>query len=360
VGLTPLLAEIASGRALPCGASLEDEFWEAARREGMQALVADALLSSDWPGTASSRRTARAELAAADAQWALRKRDTLRVLDALAAHDVRPVLIKGAALACTHYPRPHLRPRLDTDLLIAEGDVSRARRAFESLGAVLVPHVTGRLVMPQFHYDTRDRSACVHSYDVHWKIVVPPRFANALSWDEIAAEATALPDIPKGRSASAVHALLLACVHRAAHHGAGGPLIWLHDVHLLCERMVPAEEERVYALASARRIAAVVSRTLADSHAAFGGAVARRLAERLGAGRSYELTASSLRPQSLARAAVDDLRSLPWRDRMRMLKELLAPGPDYMRATYAAGSRSPLALLYLRRIVRGARRWSRL
>lgn len=360
MGLTPLLAAIVFHRALPVRDAVDGAFWQATRQEGLHALLADALVSEDWPGAEAARQTARAELAAAVAQWALRTRDLLRVLDRLEAHDVRPVLIKGAALACTHYAAPYLRPRLDTDLLITEPEAARARRAFESLGAALVPHVTGRLVMPQFHYVTCDLSGCVHAYDVHWRIVVPPRFATALSPEEIRAEAVPIPALsPSARGASAVHALLLACVHRAAHHGSGGPLIWLHDVHLLCERMGSAEEERVCELASARRIAAVVARALADSFAAFGGGRTERLAGRLARARATELTASSLRPQSRVRAAIDDLRTLTWRDRLQMMRELLVPGAEYMRGTYAPGNSSPLALLYLRRIARGAVRWSR-
>jgi len=41
---------------------------------------------------------------------------------ALGAAGVRVVLFKGAALAYTHYPAPHLRVRADTDLLVTAED----------------------------------------------------------------------------------------------------------------------------------------------------------------------------------------------------------------------------------------------
>ncbi len=356
MGLTPLLAAIISHRALPSPAAVDDGFWEAARRERVHALVAQAMVSAEWPGTDAAYRTARAELAAAAAQCALRERDLLRVLDCLDAHQVRPVLIKGAALAWTHYAQPHLRPRLDTDLLITEPEVTRARRAFQSLGAALVPHVTGRLVMPQFHYTASDHQGCVHAYDVHWRIAVPPRFATAISPEEIAADAVPISPLgPHARGTSTVHALLLACVHRAAHHEAAGPLIWLYDVHLLCEAMTAAEETRVFDLAAARGIRAVVARMLSEAHTAFGGERTGRVAATLTLPGEEPAAA---REGNRLRAALDDVRVLGWRDRAQLVKELLVPGADYMRGTYAPGSRAPLALLYLRRIARGALRRS--
>ena len=354
MGLTPLLAAIISGRALPMREAVDDGFWEAARQDGVHALVAETIGSAGWPADAAPCRTARDELAAAAAGHALRELDLRRVLECLDAHEVHPVLIKGAALACTHYARPYLRPCLDTDLLITEPEVSSARAAFESLAATLIPHVTGRIVMPQFHYRTRDASGGAQTYDVHWRIAVPPRFAATIPPEELSASAAPIPALgPYARGPSAVHALLLACVHREAHHAAGGPLIWLYDVHLLCERLAPAEEDRVCELASDRGIRAAVARTLADAGAAFGGERTGRLAGRLAPpGRRPSAAA---RPGRV-RAAIQDLSALRWRERAELLRELLTPGAGYMRTTYAPGSRAPLPLLYLRRIVRGALR----
>lgn len=355
--LTPLLAAIASRRALPSREAADDEFWRAAREQRVHALLAQALVSEEWPGAPAARRAARAELAAAVAQWTLRKHDLLRVLDCLDRHGVRPTLIKGAALACTHYARPHLRPSLDLDLLITETEVSAAQLAFESLGATLIPHVTGRLVMPQFHYDTSDASGCVHSYDIHWRIVVPPRFAGALSPEEIAAEAVPIGALgPFARGACAVHALLLASVHRAAHHRANGPLIWLKDVDLLCEGLTHAEEDRVCELSRSRGIVPAVTGMLTDAHAAFAGAGTGRLAARLAT--TGEFAVARPEPKTRMAASFEDFRALGWPDRIRLARQLLAPGPEYMRKTYAPGSRSPLPLLYLRRIASGAWRWS--
>jgi hypothetical protein len=356
-----LLADLITGRVHPDPRRFGERVWRDATDERVQFLVAEALLQSGREA-AGFRALARSHLAAAEARRVLWEQDIRRVLARLAEHGVRPVLIKGAALAYTHYARPHLRPRLDTDLLIDERDVVRAREAFASLGGGLVPLVTGRLVMPQFQYETSDATGCVHVYDVHFKVAVPPRFSRALEFAEISTGSVAIPSLAEGaRAPSAIHALLLACVHRAAHHRSGGPLIWLHDVHLIADRLSPLEQQEVASLAAARGLVQVVLDMTGDAYAAFGGERAARLCSLLTDARQGMKTGDVLLGSRRTRvgAALDDLRALGWRDRAELFRELLLPRADYMRGTYAPGSRVPLPVLYLRRIVRGAWNWSR-
>src|SRR3954468_24140088 len=53
-----------------------------------------------------------------------------RVIDALAASGLRPILLKGTGLAYGVYPAPASRPRGDTDLIIPQRDAGRARDIF--------------------------------------------------------------------------------------------------------------------------------------------------------------------------------------------------------------------------------------
>ena len=56
--------------------------------------------------------------------------------------------------------------------------------------------------------------------------------------------------------------------------------------------------------------------------------------------------------------AMWDFRALPsWTDRCRLVCQHLFPSAHYMRDTYAPSSSAPLAVLYARRALRGARRW---
>jgi len=55
-----------------------------------------------------------------------------------------------------------------------------------------------------------------------------------LSHDEIAERATPLPALgPDARAACGTDALVLACLHRAAHHRDSEELLWLYDIHLI-------------------------------------------------------------------------------------------------------------------------------
>src|SRR5437764_10081876 len=53
----------------------------------------------------------------------IRHAELASVLTELTAAGVRALVVKGAALAHTHYPAPHVRVRADTDLVIAASDL---------------------------------------------------------------------------------------------------------------------------------------------------------------------------------------------------------------------------------------------
>ena len=73
--------------------------------------------------------------------------------------------------------------------------------------------------MYQASYVTRPRNAPVHVVDLHWRIANPQRVRPVLAYEELAAAAEPVPALaPRARGLRRVHALLLACVHRVAHH----------------------------------------------------------------------------------------------------------------------------------------------
>lgn len=331
-------------------------FWAEARAHGVLPLAAAALERAGWPEVEPAlRRRVQRDVADEAARAELAAVDLRRVLAALHEDAVRPIVIKGAALAHTHYPRPGLRPRLDSDLLIRPADVAAAHRTFHRLGARYVPHVTGTYVMSQFHYETTDGVGCTHPYDVHWRIVVPLAFARTLEFEEIDAESLPIPDLGEfARAPSPVHALLLACVHRAAHHTGSDRLIWLYDLHLIAERLTPSGREAFAELARVRAVASVAAHGLSEAYDRFAGPAAGALAARLSAvpESAEPLAARYLRGRRTpVRDALADVRALSaWKERLRLARELAFPSREYMRHVYAAGSRAPLAVLYVRRL----------
>jgi hypothetical protein len=332
-------------------------FWEEARTHGVLPLAVASVGRAGWPGVDPAlRRRVQREMADEVARAELAAADVRRVLGALDDDSVRPVVMKGAALAHTRYPLPGLRPRLDTDLLIRRTDVEAAHGTFRRLRAEYVPHVTGAYVMSQFHYVTTDRAGGRHPYDVHWRIVVPLAFARTLQLEEIEAAAESIPALGRhARAPSPEHALLLACVHRAAHHTGSTRLIWLYDMHLIAEQLTPRQQETFVQLAMTRGVASVAADGLATAHARFAGTATAALRARLAfvPPGSERLTRRYLTAQRTpVRDAMANLRALDaWRERLRLGRELLLPPRGYMRQVYAPGSRAPLSLLYLRRLL---------
>jgi hypothetical protein len=298
---------------------------------------------------------ARGELALA----AVREPGLAAVLDALAAGGVRALAIKGAHLAHAVYDSAYLRPRSDTDLLITESDIERTRGILERCRFDRVPHVSGTLVMPQFHYRREDRSGAIEHLDVHWRLAVPHAFSALPMLDELWERSTAIPALgPAARGPSLADALLIACAHQAAHHSAWRALIWIVDVHRIAERLSDGEAEAFVERATRARVRAVSGRALSLARdllgAHFPPPLVSLAAEPVDAG---EPSAAYLSPVGPVRGLALDLRALSgWSARTRLLREHLFPTPTYMRA-YAPGSRWPVPALYLRRMVSGAARW---
>jgi hypothetical protein len=330
---------IASGRV---DAPLEGDLREFARTEGVLPLL-------EWMGggLATLRASAAVQLA--------RSARLARVLDRLAGEGVTAIVFKGAHLAYACYPDPALRPHVDTDLLIRPEDAVVVQRVFERTGHQRLPHVSGRFVLPQFHYIDGSVGGA-HAYDVHWQIATPIAFRDRFPFDEVRAEAVRLPAFgPNGLGPSLPHALLFACVHRAAHHGASDRLIWLLDVRLLLRSASQTQIEEFCRRADVAGLNAVCHDACARAAALFGdvsvpAALRARAEATAEPSRAYLDAPSSLKQLWL------DLRALEaWRDRGVLLREHLFPPASYMRAAFPSGR--PLAWAYAARLIGGA--WTR-
>src|SRR5262249_51587245 len=155
-------------------------------------------------------------------------REITRVLASLREAGVTALVLKGGALAYTHYPAPHLRPRGDTDLLVTREDRARAQEALDDLGYRRQNSVSRDAVHTQWMF-RRHEGRLPHTIDLHWAISNRPLFARMLSFDELRRDARPIATLGADALAPApVHALILACVHRVAHHDDAPTLIWLY------------------------------------------------------------------------------------------------------------------------------------
>lgn len=293
----------------------------------------------------------REEAVRAAAVEPLRLADLRLVLEALAASGVSAILMKGTALAYDLYEQPELRPRVDTDLLIDRNSFSVAREVFLRLGFEEQVTSGDELAIRQRMYVRVDRHGLAHTYDVHWAVANSALFCDVLRFDEI--RAVALPAIGAGaRALPLVEALLLACVHRIAHHHDEERLIWLVDIAKLRARLPEPARDRFRQLAEERRVAAICARSFAVTD------------EWLGAGdwtvepSSREEPSRVFLDRELTYGAMTlaNLRVLPWAARWTRLRQLAFPPVAYMQRSFRARSRVPLPILYVLRGVRGFRR----
>ena len=339
-----------------------DALVRSAAHHGVTALLWQALQHDAAAPAALTSRLAR--VAAAEvARTALLERELAAVLRAFDTHGVNVVVMTGAALAYTCYPRPWLRRRTDTDVLIDRVSFDRAAGALASVGYAQASAIsTGEFVSHQAAFERRDGHGLVHAVDVHWKAVNPRILSEAISfrdvWKEsrlvsLAGTTVRVPDAP--------WSLVLACVHRLAHHQDQERLGWLYDLHLLAGAFQAPEWDRVVEIARAGRISAICADGLGAAAHHLGTSVPAAVLEALGrAGRSEPSRGYAEREQRRLAVLRDDLRHLPrWRDRMRLLREHAFPPASFMLARYESRQRAWLPALYVHRLVTGAWKWMR-
>jgi hypothetical protein len=346
-------------------AGFERRFLDTCDAEGVVALVQHCARKSpawdDWPQVVRDAlcRGARMQVA----HDMVCERELTIVLATLAAAGVHTLLIKGAALAHSHYPHPALRTRCDADVWIRPADRDVATRSLERLGYRRPTAAGGTLVSYEECHAKRE-GHIDHVIDLHRQISNRQAFAHALSFDEAYSHSAPVPQLGASpRALSPPHALLLASMHRAAHLGSEGPkgsrLIWLYDIHLLANAMTAPQWTEFSELCAAKRMRRVALDALTATQRAFATAFPDGVVAALTADGSAELSAAYLET-GRRRLLLTNLRALPtWRARATLLRELLFPSPEYLLAKYRAHDRWLLPWWYLRRAAEGMWKMSR-
>lgn len=286
------------------------------------------------------------------------------LLARLAAAGIAPVLFKGTALAYSAYANPVTRTRSDTDLLIAEADRGAVHQTLLDLGFHVDCLDEMDLIRFQASYVWQKVGVGSHAVDLHWGISNSLALSHLFTYDELRAAAAPLPRLcPEALTANPIHALLIACMHRARHHNSayrvdgvtyysGDRLIWLYDIHLLATGFTP-EQWRAFAQAAAlKTLCGVCREGLERAQMCFGTMIPDAVWAALKAAPPSEqasgyLTASRFRQHWL------DVRAVPGiRGQVRGAFELMFPPEAYMRSMFPDAQNEPLTWLYLRRASR--------
>jgi len=351
------LAAALRGAALPqSDATSHDALIDLAIEHGVAGLLARTAAGRAMPAPHSARLATHVR--EREVLTAIQDGEIPRVLAALEARGVHPLVIKGAHLSHALYPSPALRPRGDTDLLVADADREQAAAALSDAGYAPLAHVRGSVILGQFHFIRTDDVGIPHALDVHWRVAAPLLFAPVLPIDGLRARAVPIAPLgPHARGPSIVDALVLACIHLVAHHRHSAILLWLHDLFLLASALDGAQCDEVVGIAVDSRVAAICADPIAQANEYFDDARLATLASRLKieAARQEEPSARLLAITRPVDQLLLDLRtSSTWRTRVRLLREHLVPNADYMRTRQTRGW---LPLAYARRAIAGLPRW---
>lgn len=289
---------------------------------------------------------------------ALIEKELIRVLQSLGTEGVRVLVMKGSALSMSIYPRPGLRPRCDTDLLISSSDSDQVAKNMRQLGYLLSPVTSGDVVNSARIFTKAGPFGTTHVFDVHLDLSsYKHRFSDEMQFEKLWASS-----IPVGsqaiRSISRHYALLLACFHRAVHFShTGERLIWLYDVHLLIQSMKISEIKSVISSARKYHIQSLVQDALRQSRYWFGTEVSL---DNFGVDLSSEdielseILFCNNKKRSIRLKTLNEVGHLvSWREKFRYLSYRVFPPVDYMLDLYDTNRKWALPFLYLHRILKG-------
>jgi hypothetical protein len=330
-------------------------------------------LVQDWPSSLVDRLHRKLRSAAVRELGA--RPELQELLAGFRSADIRAVLIKGAPLSYTHYPAPHLRERGDTDILVREGDRLRAHELLLELGYTSRAAWARHCGSYQLQYSAPLASVLAYDIDLHWRVNDRQVFADAVGFEELWGSAVPVPMLGlHAQAPKPVHALLIACVHRVHHlhvkymvNGASyveaNRLIWLYDIHALCNRFVDEEWDEFVALALDRGVGSVCEDGLRAAHTYLGTLVDPSVYHILLSRRGKELSRKLLTTRGPESYRWVDLLALEnWGDKMRLLTDWLWPTKDHMANKFNVPVERVNVLLYLRRAMIWGRRlfWNRL
>ena len=293
---------------------------------------------------ASHTQSVRAEHAKTALLDALHRTALAELSQALASAEVRGLVIKGAALAHSHYPSPGLRPRVDTDLFIEPAQQLQAHQILLDSGWRTVASNFSAVVLPERTYQ-KNFSGAVISLDVHWALSSRPLLARALAFATLYADSVAFDGAGHWRMPSAVDALLIAAVHRIGHHRDQERFIWLYDVHLLWQAMTPTQQEQTLHRAEQSQLCAILWDALTASQALFRTEISPAQIARLQSAKNEP--GAALLNENLSDFAFD-WRFAGWRERYALIKQRVWAEPEYLRSRFNAKN-MPILVLQVRR-----------
>ncbi|QUL37659.1 nucleotidyltransferase family protein [Erythrobacter sp. JK5] len=314
----------------------------------------------DWP---AELVTATKEEARLQRFWEMdHARAISGLLEALQAAGLPALVLKGTALAYSLYPDPAIRRRGDSDILIEKSRRPDVREVFTACGfqpgEELRPFQECWRRNTQFGFD--------HVVDLHWRISASPVIAAALDASRPADRAIDLPRLSAhARATGYIDNLILTCINRASHRAFGymvgndklyesDRLIWAVDIDRLAAAFAADDWETLVRCAAIGGCSDIVLSGLAFAEAALGTPIPDRVKPALGEAGGEGHVARYLGTDSTRRRLTLDLAATSsLRDKVRVMRSTLLPGPEILRERFPEARDWPIAALQARRLLGG-------
>ena len=339
-------------------AAADVEPWlELVERHGVTELVASSHARLEFPP--ETDHAIRAELRKRSRNAAVREvlqqSELMELLGAIGEARIDVLLLKGAALAHTLYPSPHLRPRGDTDLLVDSGDLDALHdvllaAGYEALRTDGVPAAQIR----ERPYLKKGPAGMRHTIDLHWALANRADLRDRFVFGGLWGRSIPVPRLgASARALSRSDALIHAAIHRSAHHDESDRLIWLYDIHLLMNAMTREERAECFARARAKEVSAAVRSGVTKGAKFFGTKVGEDELEMLEP-VATDVTTHYVRVGRRGFAdLVHELRTQPAADRGAFLRGVAFPTPRYMMDKFGTKHAVLVPWLYVRRGIEG-------
>ncbi|MGI9319571.1 MAG: nucleotidyltransferase family protein [bacterium] len=285
----------------------------------------------------------------------LLQEERMRVLHIL--QKVKPIVLKGEAMAYACYSQYQDRPMVDVDLLIKSFRMNEARDLLIDDGYLPQNSVSGNMVMPQVSFSKKLPANISNVLDLHTSLFNRPALQDMLTYDNLIAAAQ------QGVHRSGVipcvgHLLIHAVLHLMAHHFNSRRLIWLYDINILLGKIDEENGQIVLDFCNRHKMAAAMLEIIDASSDLFphNQIDLQSKLEKLAATQPVPHIATRLacsdKPFSLA---IQDWRSLRGgRQRGAWLRQHLVPPSNYMLQKYKMASKWLLPFFYLWRILKGS------
>lgn len=341
--------------------ALVEAFLARTEYHGVLALLHERLNHvNGWPAVILQRLRERA---IGQAMWEMRHQQVLvEVLANFANAGTQPVLFKGTALAYSLYGNPVLRARGDTDLIVSAADKARVIGMLEAGGFMRAAAASRVLSSYQTSYTLGD-----HTLDLHWRINDSELLSQLFTYDELREQATPLPALsPAAWAPGPVHAMLLACLHRAMHmetpyysdgvaYFSGNRLIWLYDIHLLAQAMTAEQWEDFAEIADRKGLRAICLDAIERTQTCFNTTLPDRVRDALTRPGPTEIPTAYLNA-NIARRHWLDFRAMDGiGSRLDLLREVFFPSAGFIRGRFPDARIKWLPWLYARRLFEGVR-----